>query len=210
MALELSLSSVESNDNTTLTLTDDAGDYSAANTDGWGAPNLAVGDITTLTLDVVITTADGTETTYDQIDLATDFAPLADTGDLVYAITSASLLVSSVALGVATDELPDGLYDLTYVVDTGLGTADTHEVTVPMYGKVKVLTYEKLRELGEQYNSKDCISRDIQETTLYSTYLTSLKSISSSATLIAAKSEEFLNMLTVLNNMVTNGSRIIW
>jgi len=211
MALELSLSSAESNDNTTFTVTDDAGAYDAVtNLTGWGAPNLTVATITTLTLDIDITDAGGTTTTYDQIDLATDFGPLADRGDLVFAITSDLLLVSGVALGLVTDELPDGLYDLIYTVDEGLGTEDIHTETALVYGVVKVLVYEKLRVLPNQYLSKDCITREIQETTLSGTYLTALESTSSDQTIIAAKSEEILGMLGTLNSIVVNGSTIVW
>lgn len=205
MALELSLSSEEQNDNTTLILTDDAGEYSAANLTGWGAPNLAPAGITTLTLDVVITTADGTATTYDQIDLLSEFGAFVDIGDLVYNITSALLLVSGTALGVATDELPDGLYALTYTVDAGLAAEDIHEVTVMVYGQVKVLVYEKLRALPVQYNCKDCITREIQETTLAGTYLTCLENSA-----YVAKTEELLSMLGTLNSIVVNGSKIVW
>jgi len=35
-------------------------------------------------------------------------------------------LVSGTVLGTATDELPDGLYDITYTVDAGIGTEDIH------------------------------------------------------------------------------------
>ena len=207
MALELSLSSAESNDNTTLTLTDNAGAYDLLTNDtGWGAPNLTVATITTLTLDVVITTADGTETTYDQIDLATDFAPLADRSDLVYPLTPALLLVSGTALGAATDELPDGLYDLTYIVDEGEIVNDTHEVTILVYGKVKVKVYEKLAAISTAYACNDCDSnKTIRDADMYGAYLYSIETWDYSA-----KDEEVLSMLVALNNMVINEVSIAW
>jgi len=150
------------------------------------------------------------ETIYDQIDLATDFGPLADRGDLIFPITSFLLLEDGAALGAATDELPDGLYDLTYTVDEGLGTEDIHTETVLVYGVVKALVYEKLRVLPTQYLSKDCVTREAKETELCGTYLLSIESSSSDQTIIAAKSEEILSMLGTLNNIVVNGSTIVW
>lgn len=215
MALELSLSSREQNDNTTLILTDDAGTYDAgSNPIGWGSPNFAVTDIDEsthkLTLDIDITTSDNVTTSYDQINLYTEFNPFTDTGDLVFNITSALLLESGTAIGLATDELPDGLYDLIYIVDEGESAEDTFTKTILVYGKVKVLVYEKLRALPVQYNCDDCITRELQETRLCKTYLSAIENTAIDDTIIAAKSEELLSMLGTLNNIVTNGSRISW
>ena len=215
MALEISLSSEEQNDNTTLILTDDAGTYDAgSNPNGWGSPNFAPADIdgTThnLTLDIDITVADGTTTSYDQIDLYDVFGAFSDTGDLVFNITSALLLESGTAIGLATDELPDGLYDLTYIVDEGEAAEDTFTKTILVYGQVKVLVYEKLRALPVQYNCDDCITRELQETRLCKTYLSAIENTAIDDTIIAAKSEELLSMLGTLNNIVVNGSRISW
>ena len=214
MALELSLSSREQNDNTTLILTDDAGTYDAgSNPTGWGTPNVAPADIDgtthTLTLDVDITTADSITTSYDQIDLYDEFNPnggFTDTGDLVFNITPALLLVSGSALGAATDELPDGLYALTYSVDEGLGTEDIYTDTVLVYGVVKVLVYEKLADIPTAYMCNECsTNKVIKEADLYGAYLYSIETWDYSA-----KDEEVLSMLNALNNMVINGSSIAW
>lgn len=211
MALELSLSSREQNDNTTLILTDDAGTYDVgSNPTGWGTPNFAVTDIDEgthkLTLDIDITTSDGITTSYDQINLYTEFNPFTDTGDLVFNITPALLLVSGSALGAATDELPDGLYALTYSVDEGEAAEDIYTDTILVYGVVKALVYEKLADIPTAYMCNECsTNKVIKEADLYGAYLYSIETWDYSA-----KDEELLSMLVALNNMVVNGSSIAW
>lgn len=210
--LELSLSAREQNDNTTLILTDDAGTYDAgSNTSGWGAPNVAPGDIdgTTydLTADIDITTPDGTTTSYDQIDLYDEFGPFVDTGDLIFNITSALLLDSGTALGVATDELPDGLYEVTYTcTEVGVGAVDTHIETFLVYGVVKNKVYEKLADIPTSYSCDDCDSaKEIRDADLYGAYLYSIETWDYSA-----KDEEVLSMLVALENMVDDEVSIAW
>jgi hypothetical protein len=77
MALNLSLSYSERNDNKVLTLTDTTADW------GTGG-NITVAAITSLTLDVTIVTSDGTETECDQIDLVDEFGPLTTQANLVF------------------------------------------------------------------------------------------------------------------------------
>jgi hypothetical protein len=73
MALVLALGTIiQSNDCRYLTISDGTGEYSGDNTGGWGAPNDLVttidGSTATLTLQITVTTSDGTETEYDAID----------------------------------------------------------------------------------------------------------------------------------------------
>ena len=132
MALDLSFSIEERNDNLRITLTDTTGTYDAgSNATGWGAPNLAVTDITAtggaqpLELSVKITTSDGTETTYDDIDLYTEFGAPTLPSDLVFALDCSMFISEGTALGTDEDEFPDGVYEFTYMVDQGGVDEDT-------------------------------------------------------------------------------------
>lgn len=166
MALELSLSApLQSNDQTTLRLTDDTGVYDAANNaTGWGAPNTNLSDIdgstTTLTITITITTSAGTSTTYDAIDAYTYIGGSPSTvNDLVFDVTPAILQESGTPLGAADDTLPDGWYDIDYTVSYnlagGAGTSDTYEVSIFIDGVVRTCVYDELRQLPTYYNCEE-------------------------------------------------------
>ena len=218
MALEVSFSFEEQNDNKVVTFTDDKGTYDAgSNPNGWGAPNTAPADIVdaggihTLSLDITITEPDGTATVYDQIDLHAEFGSFTDTGDLVYPIDATYLLVSSVALGVATDELPDGVWDVIYTLDEGLGGEDIHTEKILIYGKVKVKVYDILRDIPVTYACETCDRADeISEADFAGAYLAGIEATNASETILTAKQEEILDMLEVLEDIVVNESNIIW
>ena len=156
-------------------------------------------EITAATLDTTITGVDGVPTAKTQVDLFTEFGPFASQNDMVYTITAA-------LLGDAADSvLLDGLYELTYSLTSPLGVT-TLNVTILVYGVVKVATYEKLRNISVWYMCVDgCPSDEIQEADLCGAYLTSIENSA-----YVAKTEELLNMLVVLDNIVKNGSNITW
>ena len=102
MALNLSLGYSQSNDATTLTITDTAGTYVVTdNETGWGSPNEVVTDIvagsdvinagteTHLLLTVTVTDKTGTATVYDEINLYDhdSTGPFADASDLTWDFT---------------------------------------------------------------------------------------------------------------------------
>jgi hypothetical protein len=121
--------------------------------------------------------------------------------------------VTAAMLGDTADSLlVDGLYSLTYTILSGItgGTGsyqtDTLTVTILIYGQVKTAVYEKLRQIPISYMFHDGRAiAQVSEADLCAAYLTGIEK---SAYL--AKAEELLNMLTVLNNMVLNGSDITW
>jgi hypothetical protein len=165
MALELSLDSpLQSNDQTTLRLTDNTGIYNVAtNPSGWGTPNTDLADIdgstTALTITITITTSDGTETAYDAIDAYTYLgAAPTSVNDLVFDITSDLLISGGDALGTSEDKLPDGWYVIEYSVDHGLaggsGSTNTYTTIQLFDGQVRAVIYDDLRQISPLASQK--------------------------------------------------------
>ena len=182
---------------------------------GSGTSSLGAGDelspvtptfaeIDAATLDTTITGVDEVATAKTQVDLLSEFGPFASQDDLVYTITAA-------LLGDTADtELVDGLYALTYSITysgDGVGTkTDTLNTTILVYGQVKVATYEKLRAISTLYMCTDnCPNPEISEADLCGAYLSGIENSA-----YVAKTEELLAMLVVLDNLITNGSKITW
>ncbi len=162
-------------------------------------------EITAMTLDTTITGVDETATAKTQVDLLSEFGPFVTAADTVYTITAA-------LLGDAADSLlVDGLYALVYTVTysgaEGASTkTDTLNVTILVYGQVKVATYEKLREISVLYMcTNGCPSSEISEADLCGAYLSCIENSA-----FTAKTEELLSQLVVLDNIITNGSKITW
>ena len=194
MALTPSLSYTERNDNKLLTITDTTTNYATGG-------NIAVTDITTLTLDVTITTSDGTETAYTQIDLFDEFGAFTVQADLVFPMDATYLLSGGVALGLATDELPDGVYDFIYTINV----TNVFTESILVQGRVRKSVYELLRTLPVTYNCKDCKTKEIMDIIFCYGLLNSLESSG-----YVAKNEELINQLSVLERLVTNGSTYSW
>jgi len=169
-----------------------------------------VREITALTLDTTITGTNNTPVAKSQIDLyALNTGPFTDQSELVYTITAALLGDSADSL------LIDGLYALEYNVtydgedqDVGNPNPQTQllEVTILVYGQVKVAVYDKYRQIPAWCNCQDHDAlHKILETDLCGAYLTAIET---SAYL--AKTEELINMLIVLEDMVENGSKLYY
>ena len=156
-------------------------------------------EITAATLDTIITGVDGVPVTKSQIDLFTVFGPFASQNDMVYTVTAA-------LLGDTADSLlVDGLYELDYNITSPIGTTNLN-VTILVYGQVKVATYEKLRNIPVLYMCQDgCPTAEISEADLCGAYLSGIENSA-----YIAKTEELLNMLIVLDNIIKNGSNITW
>lgn len=168
-----------------------------------------VNEITTLSLDVKITQPDGSVSDTYTIDLYNEFGgPFSSEDQLVFTIDAGYLG------GTSGDELPDGLYELTYTMtykgynqnDGTTITADPLDVTILVYGQVKVEVYDILRQIPKRYACDDAMQNEyIKEADLYAAYLSSIETSA-----YIAKTEELLAMLNVLNNMIKNGSNIDW
>ncbi|KKM16301.1 hypothetical protein LCGC14_1687200, partial [marine sediment metagenome] len=162
-------------------------------------------EIDTMTLDTTVTGVDETANPKDQVDLLSEFGTFASQAEMVYTITA-------LLLGDTEDSLlEDGLYELTYSVgysgDGIINTkTDTLVVTILVYGVVKVLVYEKAREISTLYMcTNGCPSPEIAEADLAGAYLFGMENSA-----YTAKTEELLDMLVTLTSIVTNGSKITW
>jgi hypothetical protein len=242
MALNLSLSYQEQNDNKAIILTDTTDDYNyvfSTETQGYvmvtdtmyeivsqavidfttqgapnnnvgtrfvatGGPTLGAGD-SLKTLDTTITAVDGTPVVKSQVNLYATFGPFATQEDMVYTITAA--LLGDAAGSLLVDGLYALSYKLTYWGDGVINSrTDTLNVTILVYGQVKVATYEKLRAISTWYMCQDGRAKsEISEADLCGAYLASIENSA-----YIAKTEELLNMLIVLDNIVQNGSNITW
>jgi hypothetical protein len=172
-----------------------------------------VTEITAATLDTTITGVSNVATPASQIDLAAEFGSATpppiwtDVSQLVYTITSD-------LLGLGADiELPDGLYALEYNVSyTGTNqnavysVTQLFEVTILVYGQVKVAVYDKYRQIPAWCNCQDNDAlHKILETDLLGAYLVAIETSA-----FIAKTEELINMLIVLDDMVKNGSKLYY
>jgi hypothetical protein len=199
MAVTLALAYTERNDNKLLTLTDVSTD--------WGTP--AVGAITTLTLDVSITTSNNVTTVYDQFNLITFADPDLDwtsqQSNLVWQFTPDDFVSSGVTLGSSTDIFPDGIYTFLYKLDDGLATESTLSEEVLMEGNVRNSIYKLLRTIPTLYTCNECKSGDILDIIFMYGYLNSIR-----AGGYVAKTEELINQLYVLERLLLYGSSYSW
>jgi hypothetical protein len=181
MAVNLGLSYQEQNDSKALILTD-------------VSTGITPNAIAIAKLDVTITKSDGTVSIKPQINLLAQGA-FATQANMVYTITAAKLGDTVNSL------LVDGLYALTYTLD-----ANILNVVILVSGNVRTLVYQKIRSTSFLYNCTDKESvRLINEADLCGAYLNCIENSA-----YTAKTEELLNMLIELENLVLNGSNITW
>lgn len=164
----------------------------------------AISEIVGATLDIAVKDVTNTTTVKPQIDLLALFGPFASQDDMVYTITAAIMGDTSGSL------LVDGLYTLTYIIEsqitTGAIRTDTLTVTILVYGQVKVATYQKLRQIPSWYMCNDGrVKSEISEADLCGAYLTGIENSA-----YIAKTEELINMLIQLDSIIKNGSNITW
>jgi len=201
MALHPTLSYSERNNNKALTLTDTTAD--------WGvAGNINVVDVTSLTLNIDITTSDNVTVSYEPIDLVDLFgdsvAPEFNAqSNMVFDIDASMLLVGTTPLGTLLDtELPDGIWNIVYTVNGNVGIL-TENVLID--GKVRAATYELLRAIPTIYNCSECKSKTVLDAIYCYALLNVLQSDA-----YAAKTEELISLLYTLERLVTNGSNYTW
>ena len=211
MALSnLALSFVESNDNTKLVMTDITGTDGATD---WGVganPNYdhIDGSDYDLELDIVITTADGTETTYDTIDLYAEFGPFVSYNNLSFDIDCTQLKVDGVAIGTDEDEIPDGIWGITYTLVDLADSLNNVEYSgnILINGVVKQKVYEMLKDIPMTYQYGENVdSYQIREAMFAYSYLIAIESSA-----YISKKVELLNQLGVLERIVSNGSNNTW
>ena len=223
MALVLDLTYSQSNDATTLTLTDSAGTYHVDdNPDGWGTSNPDETDIVISTdvvnagteyhllLDVTVTDKHGTETIYDTINLYDhNGGAFADTGDLTWDFTPNHFMSGGTGMGGATDKLTDGVYSLTYQLvdnDNHSSVQATFSEDILVDGDVRIDVYNKLRQISVDYDFEaQDTSRDVMEALLAYSYLQAIE-----ASAAVAMIEELTDMLYTLDKLVSDGSHYNW
>jgi len=208
MALNLNLSVQERNDNRALILAD--------TTNNWGVgDNSDIDDLNGGTIDIFIssvkiTTSDSTETTYSPADYLDNDSPYTHQSELTFTILPESLEILGVAQFTSDDELPDGIYEITYNFldisnEPDTVTAET-VVTAVIDGQVRNLTYELLRAMPTNYEQMLYRnSRDLFEPMFAYTYLTGLNTTDK-----LSKQEELLNQLATLERITENGSENSW
>lgn len=154
MALELQIPTIsQSNDATTLIVTDTTGVYDAtSNPGGWGSPNPEYTDIdgTTyqLLLGITFTDVYEVETEYEDVDVSGTFSDWENNN--TYYVTSDLLIPdgSSTPIGESTDTLEDGFYTivLKYVVTSS--TSDTSDDAYFLaVGESKIKVYTLLADV---------------------------------------------------------------
>jgi hypothetical protein len=190
MALTPTLSYVERNDNKLLTFADTTAD--------WGTPLPAA--VAIIDLDISITTSNGVETVYETIDLHALHGHATQV-DMTWDINASMLLVGTVPMGTSDDELPDGLWKITYTLDSNIGTP----VTILIDGRVRVAVYELLRALPTIYNCSECKSKTVLDALYAYGCLNVLRSDA-----YVAKTEEIISLLYTIERLITNGSNYTW
>jgi hypothetical protein len=207
MALNLTLSFEEQNDAKAIIVRDTTGTEDSTAWDVGLNPNFTEVDNVNyaLYLTITITTPDNDPITYDTIDLYDEFGPFVNYEDLTYTINASHLITNGEALGDADDDIPDGVWDITYTVsEIGVATQD-FTFTVFFSGVIQKEVYDKLRVIPTTYLCSDCNSRNIREAMFMYAYLVSLKSAA-----YLGKTEELLTQLAVLERMVINGTNNTW
>jgi hypothetical protein len=185
MALSLKTPTVvQSNDLTTLVVTDTTGAYNVStNPGGWGTPNASTTDIneeaynTGCYIGITRTSTDGTVIEYQPIYLANPstvtYQKLQGTyttvTDLVYNITSYNLVELTIdgvgtgdtaPIGTSTDELPEGWYSILYWINCT--ELDSITTVALLCGTVRLAIYYKLREVPYVHEFK-FFSNDYKE-----------------------------------------------
>jgi hypothetical protein len=201
MAVTLALAYTERNDNKLLTLTDIS--------TNWGGANIAVSAITTLTLQIDITTSDNETVAYDVINLVTYGSGLGGgsvQADLVFSFDPSDITDGGVALGTSDSVFPDGIYNFTYTLDAAIpASAATLDEDVLMEGNVRNAVYEAMRTIPTLYTCSECKSKEIMDAIFAYGYLNSIR-----AGGYVAKTEELISQLYVLERLLLYGSPYTW
>src|SRR5574343_1223733 len=166
MALQVSLSSLQYNQCEDWILTDNAGTYSGANTDGWatstsGGTNLRVDNSVVLCAELIVTMPSGTQVT---IDIISNWADLTGLANVAFdsSTTPSSLIYTVNALTYfGVDTFPDGIYEVVYRV----GDAATYETSsvrssvtykFASYCSIECCIEQRLATVPTEYTCESC------------------------------------------------------
>lgn len=222
MALELGITVSQSNDATSLTITDATSTTAAT---GWGigenvdytelvnTSSAGVGD-SYLTLDIEVTDKDNVTTVYDTIDLY-DFGatgPFTSTSKLTWTFNADDLVTSAgAAMGDEDSRLTDGVWKVTYTVyeidpDGDPEVVDDYVARVLVDGDVRADVYDALREISKDYDAQ-CNHHidEIMEALLKFAYLRAINASGS-----VSEEENLINMLWTLDKLNSDGSKYDW
>lgn len=144
MSLSLSIACSQSSNREDFIFTETTGEYSLANTGGWGAPNPEIIDVTLATLSISKRNSDGTYTTPTVVDVL---------GQLP-SVDGISISVSGIDAGFNT-VINDGIYKVLYNVEGIQGeSAYSTSVTKIFYitGGIECCMQEK----AAQYATCNC------------------------------------------------------
>ena len=195
MALTTTLSFSVRNDNELITIIDTTVDYAFGG-------NIAVGDITSLTLDVVVVTSNNISTTYNTIDLYSLFGPFSVQSDLVFELDPSDFIVGSTPMGASDSEFLDGVYYFTYTIN---GTEAIKKYDVLLDGRIVNAAYELLRQIPQYYMCSSCNNKEILDAIFTMAMIDSMESSA-----YVGNDEAILEQLAVIERLVTNGSNYTW
>lgn len=219
MALELGLSISQSNDATTITMTDNTGTVGDTSwnfgenenfTDIVAEETLTEGKYH-LTLDVVVIDKNNETTTYSTIYLY-DFdstGPFTSVSDLTWTFDASDLVTAAGdAMGTSEDRLTDGVWTVTYTLKEAHddGIIDTYVVNLLIDGDVRADVYDALREISRQYDDQlNYQIPEIMEALLKAAYLRAINASGS-----VSEQENLINMLWTLDKLNSDGSKYDW
>ena len=113
-------------------------------------------------------------------------------------------------MGLVTDELDDGVYEVTYQLVSNSNhssVAATWSDGWIIDGKLRNAVYDKLRQVPVDYdNENNDMSRDIMEALLQYTYLESINAYD----IPEAYTDQISDMIYTLDKMVSDGSTYTW
>ena len=203
MALQVSLSSLQSNSCGSWTFTDTTGAYSATNTDGWmtstsGGSNLRIDNSTVLFAELVIVTPSGASITIDIIDFWEDLTGLTNSAfDSSTDPEALTFTVTAAMLGSSTS-IPDGIYTVTYSVGDGTTYAgstkkSTISYTIAVYCNIECCIEQRLALVPTNYTCVTCSNAFLDTTMTLWTLLQALKLAA-----CMASTDKFNNILAAL------------
>jgi len=169
------------------------------------------GSETHLLLRVSVTDKSNTSVTYDDINLydVDSTGAFASLDELTWTLDASNFVSGGTAMGTSDDLLTDGIWDITYLLvdnDDHSSIVDSLNQKVLVDGEVRIVVFDKLREIPKQYDCEDSnFSREIMESLLSYSYL---KSMEASATI--SEDEDLVTMLWTLNKMISDGSNYTW
>jgi hypothetical protein len=187
MAITLAMTLVELSDSSAVRITDTTADYDPGDIQ-------AVFDTGTATITPVI---EGVA--YDAIDVVSYFDGDSQ-ANLIFDITPVMLEIGSVAQFVSGDLMPDGDYQITYAVDTGVGESDSLTESWLVYGVIEKGVLDQLRVTDINVLT---FEENLRKAMIRLAHYAYMQSMVQSA--YVSEIENLRTILATLENMVENG-----